>query len=600
MASNEQPQNPNEAKNNISRFPGANPSAASAQSSTSSIPNTNVKTGEQGYIAPGEKYPTTAPGSSEAPYDLSGLGNWNYYFVLKLALFWRGNIGFHTLENLAFAAFLLISFSSKIGRAFKAISAFIMGIALFYYDTYLPPIRRAVSQFDALKDFSFEYYVELAMRYISLEFIALAFLLYIAVQYADRLFRTSVIVFCTLVVLAYGTLFPSEKPLIEGEPTLNGLPFDMGDTATGGFSANSTVSLDEALNDFYAIERKRKVPFSPAPTSASPFDVLVLNICSLSWDDLHYTGLHQHPVLSQFDIMLSNFSSAASYSGPAAIRLMRSSCGQGSHSDLYKNVGDECFLMDNLVNAGYERELFMNHDGNFDNFLPLLNREGHFTEKPIDTTGVDIAQYSFDGTPILSDLSSLNLWLQKRNDNDAERVVAYYNSISLHDGNRLAGEQSNLNSLENFHPRMTTILTELDLFFEQLKSSNRRVMVVMVPEHGAAARGDAMQAAAFREIPSPTIAHIPVGIRFFGPEYNQVAPQNIEVKRPASHLAVSHFIASAIKQDPYQAEFKLETLLSGMPETNFVAENDGAIVVKKGREYFVKFEGADWMPYPSN
>lgn len=598
MASNEGPHSNQNTKaqqgSNISSFPGVK----ERDQDDNITANDSSKT--QGFVAPGEKYPTTAPGSTEAPYDLSGLGNWNYYFVFKLALFWRGNIGFHTLENLAFAAFLLISFSSKIGRAFKAISALIMGAALFYYDTYLPPIRRAFSQFDALKDFSFEYYVELVLRYVSLEFIALAFLLYIAVQYADRFLRTSVLVFLTLTVLAYQTLFPSAQPLIEGEPNLNGLPFEVGDSATGGFAANSTVSLDVALNDFYAIERKRKVPFSPAPVNASPFDVLVLNICSLSWDDLHYTGLHQHPVLSQFDIMLSNFSSAASYSGPAAIRLMRSSCGQGSHRDLYKKVGDECFLMDNLADVGFERQLLMNHDGNFDNFLPLLNQEGHFTEKPLDTTGVDIAQYSFDGTPILSDLLSLNLWLQQRNNNTSERVVTYYNSISLHDGNRLAGDQSNLNSLENFHPRMTTFLTELDLFFEQLKASNRRVMVVMVPEHGAAARGDAMQAAAFREIPSPIIAQIPVGIRFFGPEYNQVVPQNVEVKRPASHLALSHLIASAVKQDPYQAEFKVESLLNGMPETNFVAENDGSIVVKKGRKYYVKFEGADWMEYPSN
>ncbi|MCJ8271311.1 MAG: cellulose biosynthesis protein BcsG, partial [Psychrosphaera sp.] len=450
--------------------------------------STNQKDGQSD-----EQYQTIPPGGGVAPYAVNGLGRWNYYFLLKLFLFWRGSIGFHSLENMAFAAFLLITFSSKLANSLKSIAGVMMGVALFYHDTWLPSIARAWSQIEVIKGFSFSYFVELALRYISLEFIALAFLLWIVYQYFDKWVRTSVVVFLALMVMSYQTLFPGiavDNDLLAGEP--GDARLAQVDAMAGGFSASPGESLDTALTNFFNTEKLRKVDFPSQAGGFSPFDILVLNICSLSWDDLEYTGLHLHPVFNELDIVLSNFSSGASYSGPAAIRLMRASCGQLSHSELYEESPKHCFLFDNLKKLGFDNQVVMNHDGSFDNFSDLIEREGHFGQKPMDLTGVKVAQHSFDGTPIYSDLDTLSHWISKRNGNTNERVATYYNSISLHDGNRLAGAQANLNSLENFHPRMTTFLTELSLFFEQLKASNRRVMVVMVPEHGAAARGDPM------------------------------------------------------------------------------------------------------------
>ncbi len=547
-----------------------------------------------------EQYQTIAPGGGIAPYAVNGLGRWNFYFLLKLFLFWRGSMGFHSLENMAFAAFLLITFSSKLAQSLKNIAAVVMGVALFYHDTWLPSVARVWSQIEVVKGFSFSYFVELAQRYISLEFIALAFLLWIAYQYIDKWVRTSVVVFLVLMVMSYQTLFPSielDSDLLAGEP--GDARLTQVDAMAGGFSTSTGESLDTALTNFFNNEKLRKVDFPSQAGGFEPFDILVLSICSLSWDDLEYTGLHLHPVFNELDIVMSNFSSGASYSGPAAIRLMRASCGQLSHGELYEESPKHCFLFDNLKKLGFDNQVAMNHDGSFDNFVDLVEREGHFGKKPMDLTGVKVAQHAFDGTPIYSDLDALSRWISTRNDNTAERVATYYNSISLHDGNRLAGAQANLNSLENFHPRMTTFLTELSLFFEELKASNRRVMVVMVPEHGAAARGDAMQAAAFREIPSPSIANIPVGIKFFGPEYNDKQPTTTTVNRPTSHLALSHVIAKAVEADPYKDNFDVNSLLKDLPETNFVAENIGTVVAKKGSQYFVKFNNADWIKYPA-
>lgn len=42
------------------------------------------------------------------------------------------------------------------------------------------------------------------------------------------------------------------------------------------------------------------------------------------------------------------------------------------------------------------------------------------------------------------------------------------------------------------------------------------MVVVIVPEHGAALVGDKMQMSGLRDIPSPNITHTPVGIKLIG------------------------------------------------------------------------------------
>ncbi len=76
----------------------------------------------------------------------------------------------------------------------------------------------------------------------------------------------------------------------------------------------------------------RPPPSTPTATPDAQFDIIVLHICSLSWDDLDAAKAQQpRAAVTRFDYLLKNFSSAASYSGPAAIRLLRAACGQQVH-----------------------------------------------------------------------------------------------------------------------------------------------------------------------------------------------------------------------------------------------------------------------------
>ncbi|MEE1714332.1 cellulose biosynthesis protein BcsG, partial [Pseudomonas aeruginosa] len=49
----------------------------------------------------------------------------------------------------------------------------------------------------------------------------------------------------------------------------------------------TTANLNAWLNNFYNAEAKRKSIFpSSLPADAQPFELLVINICSLSWSDI--------------------------------------------------------------------------------------------------------------------------------------------------------------------------------------------------------------------------------------------------------------------------------------------------------------------------
>ena len=50
----------------------------------------------------------------------------------------------------------------------------------------------------------------------------------------------------------------------------------------------------------------------------------------------------------------------------------------------------------------------------------------------------------------------------------------------------------------------------------EIERSGRKVMLVVVPEHGAAVRGDRVQTARLRDIPSMRITQVPTMVKFIG------------------------------------------------------------------------------------
>jgi cellulose synthase operon protein YhjU len=355
------------------------------------------------------------------------------------------------------------------------------------------------------------------------------------------------------------------------------------------------AALTAMLNSFYRQEAARTVSFAAKEPDA-PFDIIFLQICSLSWDDLDFTKERGNPLFKRFDIVFTNFSSAATYSGPAAIRALRGSCGQTKHSALYDSAAPQCLTFNNLQKAGFDSQFAMNHDGRFGGFLADVRERGGMKAAAFDTKGVPPYLQSFDGSPIHDDYAVLSRWWAKRLQAPAGSVALYYNSVSLHDGNRYADGRPG-NSMEIYRPRLTRLLGDLDRFFSELQASGRRAVVVFVPEHGAALRGDKIQIVGMREIPSPRISTVPVGIKLIGLEENP-ARKSLTVSKPTSYFAVSQLLSGFIRATPFgKNSSSLEQYVRELPATEFVAENNDLVVARRGKQYFIRSKGAAWIEY---
>ncbi|HEY0664589.1 MAG TPA: cellulose biosynthesis protein BcsG [Gallionella sp.] len=559
-------------------------------------------------------------------YAEMALGIWSFYFIVKLALYGWGLIGFHSWVNLAFAVFILIPVRHVLWRRIKLLVTVLLAIALLYYDSWLPPIGRVLSQASLVSGFSAAYLFELAGRFVSLPVVAMLVATWGLYWFVSRWLRMDTVVILTMVAMPAMALFQdpktsavapqqaaveddpdwyahsapstvsigqaenSQASLTQSEPTA-------GQAGTAGKeeSDNPVLDMNKVLERFYTQESLRSVSFPTPKPGDLPFDVIFVHVCSLSWDDLQVTGLDKHPLWRRFDILLTRFNSASTYSGPAAIRIQRAACGQPTHTQLYSAVPAKCYLMDSLKRSGFEPNLVLNHDGHFDDFLKIIQRQGQFNVPPFPLEGALIAQHAFDDSPIYEDLSVLNRWLEHRQNSASPRIAAYYNTVSLHDGNHLAGPNAKLNSQENFKLRLTKLLDDLDQFMQDLEKSGRRTVVAMVPEHGAALRGDRMQIAGLREIPSPAITLVPVGIKVVG---TQRSGDMLKVGKPTSYLAVSHIIARMLDKSPYKASsFMPADYIAELPVTPFVAQNEDVVMAGYKGRYYLRQDDSDWVDY---
>ncbi len=527
-----------------------------------------------------------------------GLGIWNIYFLTKFFLYWKQYIDFHVLENLAFAAFLLMPVRSATGRILRQLLALPVGIALLYYDSWLPPVERLFSQATNLQGFSLTYLAELAGRFIDVRILAILVLIWAGTQILSHYLRIGTLVIATLIaMLIWDTLERQGVPMPAATTFATNTQGEAQTPRTA--NDNTREPLDAVLEDFYHREAEKQVNF-PAPVAGSvPFDLLFLHVCSLSWDDLELAGLTSHPLFDRFDLLFTNFNSASSYSGPATVRLLRATCGQPSHHDLYQPAPAHCYLFENLSRAGFTPQLAMNHDGHFDGFLEVVRERGKLKASLLPLDDIAIAQRSFDDSPIHSDLAVLGHWLEQRQQDEKPRVATYYNSISLHDGNRLvAGPGSELNSLESYPLRLQQLLDDLEQFLRQVEASGRRMVLVLVPEHGAAIRGDRMQIAGLREIPSPAITHVPAAIKIIGPGLERQGDQ-LQIDDPVSYLAISHIIERLLQEDTFSGkDYAPARLVADLPHTDFVAENEGTVVIQHNGRYHLRLEGEAWTDYP--
>lgn len=524
------------------------------------------------------------------------MGYWSFYFFAKLFLYAGGYIGFHFWPNLGFAAFTALPARTRYWRIAKQLVALPLGAALLYYDSWLPPLARVLSQAGSLADFTLPYLVELAGRFLNLKVLAtLAVLLGVYLVLRQRLRMSAfafVAIFAAVAIPALQSWF-SDGTAVTAAENQTATPAA---ALAAAPAATTADALNAALSSFYGNEATRRVEFKRIASDAPPYDIIFLHICSLAWDDISYVGLENSALLKRFDYLLTGFNSAASYSGPAAIRLLRGNCGETRHSELYKPAAPGCYLFDGLQQAGFEPHWLMNHDGHFGNFFSDVRDRGGLTIPLENDTAVDVSQHAFDGSPVYSDYAVLSRWWEKRQRMPAQHVVLYYNTISLHDGNHLVGKPS-MSARDNYRLRLELFMSDIGRFLDQIKSSGRRVVVVMVPEHGAAARGDRMQIPGLREIPTEAITRVPLGVALIdgSADTKTPAPQQQTSDAPTSYLAMSELLARLTSGDPFAQSAPVT--LADLPETAMVSENEGTVIMQAGSTFMMRTPDGAWSPY---
>ncbi len=293
-------------------------------------------------------------------------------------------------------------------------------------------------------------------------------------------------------------------------------------------------------------------------------------------------------------MLFTDFNTATGYSGPAAIRVLRSTCGQEKHGDLYNPAPDGCYLFESLRKNGYQAFTALNHDGVYGDFSKEIVTLGK-AAPPMGDQGLSPRQLDFDKSPVYDDLQVLDKWLAVRNKSGAARAALYYDTVTLHAGAHFVGEKFWWLKSRKTHYKecLVGMMQELDQFFGQLAASRRNYVVIFVPEHGAALVAKSIQPADLREIPLPSITLDPVGIKFIGPAFSHVPPGQRIISKPTSYTAFTYVISELLKNVPVS---KID--LKNIPETPYVSEGQNNKIVQMGNSYYLKEKGKSWVKLP--
>ena len=517
---------------------------------------------------------------------------WSLYFLAKVGMHYSGQIGLQWSWNLLLAAGLLWPLKAVAWRRARLALALPAAVVLLYRESFLPTPERVLSQLGALKGFSADYMLELVQRVVQPMDILVAatvLLVYSALAKRIRFSSIAVLAIVSVPAVAWWQSGGAVSPVAVTYP------------ATSVTSAPSPTAIptdpESQLQAFYAAESQRKLVLS-AGGQIPPFDVIVLNVCSLGWDDMDFVGMRDHPFLQRFDVVFDQFNTAASYSGPGLIRLMQGTCGQAPQKTMYGQRDPQCYSFPSLETIGYRTAGLLNHDGVFDKFGQFVEQHGGLAGKMHDNRQAPVHMNSFDGTPIYSDHALLSQWWKDRQTQNSQPVALYYNTISLHDGNRVPGLASR-SSVDTYKPRLTQLLADFDKFLTELESTGRPVVVMLVPEHGAGLRGDKLQISGMREIPGPRITLAPVGIKIIGGKPPAPRQGPLRVDQPMSYFGLFTLLNDLMGNSPFAENARpLSARVQGLPTTQLVSENDDVVVIgTQAQGYQLRSGNGAWVPY---
>lgn len=515
---------------------------------------------------------------------------WNFFFLLEIALDLFGAIRLDLGLNLLFLLLVLTPSPRSLTRYRSLrIARFgvtsILALFLLWHQTWLPTPSQVLNLLNQYGLPSFDYMLTFFKGMFTMStLLALFILMFASVLLSKKRFVSIAVLPLALVI----------APVISSQLTDTDESYSL-----VGISTAEAAGMDPAryLEAFYAAESERKATFNTPASGQEPFDIVMLHVCSLSWDDMKEIGLdYNGPFFSQFDYLFTNFNTATGYSTPAVRRLLQANCGQRSHKDVHDdNPPEACLLFNSLSSAGYKTFIGMSHNGDYGNFLNTIEKLTPDDKVVLPLKGLEQQAIFFDGKVALyNDFDVLQEWLDARK-SSPERAALYYNTVLLHAGIRWVGEKKSRNDRDQFIDVTTALLEDIQAFIDRLKSSKRNTIVVFVPEHGRALVGSRFQPADVRDIPLPKITKVPVGVKLIGPKFNNTKVRQTIVSKPTSYQAISWLLSRYTENSPFGDNPPSADALSfQIPRTEFVAEHEGRVVMEMDGKFLYRDTGGEW------
>ncbi|NUJ23867.1 MULTISPECIES: cellulose biosynthesis protein BcsG, partial [unclassified Pseudoalteromonas] len=146
-----------------------------------------------------------------------------------------------------------------------------------------------------------------------------------------------------------------------------------------------------------------------------------------------------------------------------------------------------------------------------------------------------------------------------------------------------------MNSFESYPLRQQRLFNDIDKFITELKAQGRNVMLVVVPEHGAALQGDKLQFSGLREIPSPSIVSVPTAVKFIGPDIKHDGLNVVD--ETMSYFSLSELINNTMKLDLFTGTVPINRVLDNLPTSAKVAENEDTVMMYIKGQPYIQLDG---------
>lgn len=506
---------------------------------------------------------------------------WHLYFLIKAALAWKHLASPDVGLNLLLAAWVYWPVSATHGRVLRTFLSVVAALALLSYESMVPNWSQWQTLGLNMLAFSWAYWIELLERFVLSPMALLLALVLAATVALSKLTRAEPWVLLALVLT--GTAAPQLG--------------DNESTTTRDQVALQEEDPDQSLLSFWKTQAALQLPNPLLQRSPFNGDIAVLHICSLAWDDMEVASKESLSFFERFDVVFDQFNSVSSYSGPSMLRLMRSRCGQAPHDQLYTDANPACQLFPELSRQGFQVEVILNHNGRFDQFSGSLGREIGARVQTADAfPHLRRSVRAFDGSDLVDDADLLSTWWQQHTTSSKPRAL-YYNSITLHDGNQLK-TSGPAQRTSDYAQRLQKLMTAVDHLMQQAAQSERGLLLVFVPEHGAALHTRGMGIAGLRHSPLPSITHVPVAVSYLQASRQPVSPLRAHVSGATSYLDLTRLVESSIAApSPLQAMRNFAPPPSAL---QWVGDNGDVLVVKGRHQLWSRQSNEVWKPLRSD